>query len=555
MSLRKRWNLSLLSRGTTYPGPALLVMSIARSAHRQGGSIRRIAFFPTLRHVGRIALESTVAVAISTTIGLLLLAPNHLAPISCLYLTAIIITMLRGGLWAGIVSSVLAFLVMGYAFIPPLHRIGLPPPADWVAGLSFFTAVLIINRLLVRARVDAVNAERREYVAQMTADVTQAIGWIDSLESLLEAIVTWATRNLPIRGCAILLPAPDGELTVRYQAGVIPATNSDRLGEAQEAFSTGAIIRQGKYPDTALSLPILAGVKSIGVLQVFNDRAIPLVVDQAHFWFILTHQLGIAIERARLQAAVTDAEVLRRSDDLKSILLSLVGHELQTPLTAIKTAATSLHQDHDLRSGEAFETLTGVIDREADRLHHLVQNLLDLSRIDGGALRLSLDWYDLGEFVRESVDRLRPLLESQLVEVLVENDPPPVQLDYLLFDRVLANLILNAVRYAPSEAPIEIRVAHQDNQILLRVVDHGPGVPIEETNRIFERFYRGAGLWGGSGLGLALCQRIVEAHGGKIWAEGRGPDESGLVIVVTLPIVLPPGGERAVEALEIGEAG
>ena len=367
----------------------------------QGGRIRQRTFAPKIVHLGRVVLESTLAVGVPTSISLGLLGPDHLATVSCLYMTAIIVTTLRAGLWAGIASSVLAFLVMDYSFIPPLYTIDLHQAVDWVAVLSFLSAVFIINHLLVRARADAANAKRREYVAQMIAGISHAIGWSDGLESLLEAVVTWAALNLPIRGCAILLEAPNGELVVRNRAGVIPVSETDRLVEAQEAWTTRAIIRQGEFPDTALSLPILAGDNAIGVLQVYNDEAIPQAIDEANFWITVTHQLGIAIERARLQAEVTDAEVLRRSDELKSTLLSLVSHELQTPLTVIKTAATSLHQDHDHRSGAAFETLTGVIDRETDRLHHLVRNLLDLSRIDGGALRLSLDWYDLGELVRE----------------------------------------------------------------------------------------------------------------------------------------------------------
>ena len=518
---------------------------------RKGGRIRRSSLGYPLGYIGRIVLEATSAIALSTAIGLWLLAPNHLATVSCLYMTAIIVTTLRGGLWAGIMSSVLAFLVMDYTFIPPFYMIDLRQAVDWVAVLSFLSVVFMINHLLERARADAANAERREYLARMISGITQAIGWSDGLESLLEAIVTWAANNLPVRGCSILLEAPSGELVVRSKAGIIPTSDDDRLVEAQEALTTRAIIRQGEYPDTALSLPILAGDKAIGVLQVFNDEAIPQVIDEANFWITVTHQLGIAIERARLQAEVTDAEVLRRSDDLKSTLLSLVSHELQTPLTVIKTAATSLHQDHDHRSGAAFETLTGVIDRETDRLHHLVRNLLDLSRIDGGALRLSLDWYDLGELVRESVDRLRPLLGTQLVTVVVDEEPPPVQLDYLLFDRVMANLILNAIRYAPSEAPIEIRVGYQDDQILLRVIDHGPGVPAQELNRIFDRFFRREGPWAGNGLGLALSKRIVEAHGGKIWAESRAVDKPGLVIAVTLPAPYPPEAGRPIEGLHV----
>jgi signal transduction histidine kinase len=173
-------------------------------------------------------------------------------------------------------------------------------------------------------------------------------------------------------------------------------------------------------------------------------------------------------------------EVLRRSDELKTTLLALVGHELQTPLTVIKTTASSLHQDGTFDRA-AVVTLTQVIDREADRLHHMVSNLLDLSRIDGGALHLALDWYDLGELTREAVDRLRAAIGDQPVEVDVDEELPPIRVDYLLFDRVVANLVLNAVRYAPSEAPIRVAVERRRDEIQLRVTERGRAIALTPT--------------------------------------------------------------------------
>jgi K+-sensing histidine kinase KdpD len=358
--------------------------------------MRSLRGFAAWFRVARVHLEAIGLVAGCTVVGLALLSPNHLATVSCLYLTAIIITTLRGGLSTGILASILSFVVMDYSFIPPVYQVDLRDPVDWVAIVSFLVAVGIIHWLLERARAEA--------------------------------------------------------------------------------------------------------------------------------------------------KAANEAEVLRRSDELKTTLLALVGHELQTPLTVIKTAASSLYQDGSFDRA-AVVTLTHVINRESDRLHHVVSNLLDLSRIDGGALHLALDWYDLGELAREAVDRLRAAIGDQPVEVIVDEDLLPIRVDYLLFDRVVANLVLNAVRYAPSEAPIRVVVERCNDQIHLRVTDHGPGIPSEDLGRIFERFYRRGGPWSGAGLGLALCKAIVEAHGGRIWAEPPADGTPGLTICLVLPLTIPRLGD------------
>jgi two-component system sensor histidine kinase KdpD len=265
------------------------------------------------------------------------------------------------------------------------------------------------------------------------------------------------------------------------------------------------------------------------------DEVTPTALDNPSVRLSLSNGLGAAIARERLRSAAVEARALRRSDELKTTLLSLVGHELRTPLAVMKTAATTLRDDERVGQFSDVAALAEVVGREVDRLDHMVRNLLDLSRIEGGALRLTLGWYDLGELAREAVHRLRFVLGDQPVEVRVDDDLAPVSVDYVLVDRVVANLVLNSVRQSPAGHAIIIDVRRAPTGAQLAVSDEGPGVPDEDLERIFERFYRREGPWAGAGLGLALCKAIVDAHGGTIRA-ARGLGGRGLTVTVELPV-------------------
>jgi two-component system sensor histidine kinase KdpD len=495
-------------------------------------------------------------VILCTAFCVLILPSDHSAAVSSVFLVVIIVATVQGGLASGFVAALASFLLVNYFFIPPLQEIELYQAADWVTAVSFLSVVVVVHQLVRRARSEATEARRREYVAKLVAALAQAVGFNDVLPDLLDAVARWVCENLPAMGCAVFL-SPDGKVPkVGARYGFVAEAADDYLGDATTAIETRSSVRTVSDSLAVCSFPILAGDRAVGAIMVVTASPLPWILAEEQFWYTVTRQVAVAIERARLQADANEAEVLLRSDELKSTLLSLVGHELQTPLTVIKTASTGLRESWEQHDGRSLETLTGVIDRETDRLHHLLRNLLDLSRIEGGALRLTLDWYDFGELLRETIDRLRPVLGTQTVQIVVdENAPPVVRVDYLLMDRVIANLILNAVRYAPSDAPIQIQVITGASWICMRVADHGPGVPEPELHRIFERFYRRDGPYAGAGLGLALCKRIVEAHSGHIWAEAPDDGSPGLVIVVTLPVSLPDGEPAVLRGLELSAVG
>ena len=220
-------------------------------------------------------------------------------------------------------------------------------------------------------------------------------------------------------------------------------------------------------------------------------------------------------------------------------LVSLAAHDLRTPLATMKAATSSLLSEDIQWDEEGRRSFLLSIERELDRLNRLVGNLLDLSRIEGNALKPNKEWYLIDELIRDGLDRLQPLLHDRAVQLRVLDTVPPVELDYLAIDQVLTNLIENAVSYTPAGSPIEISVQQIDDQVQFCVADRGPGIPAADLERIFDKFYRVLGMerekshHGGSGLGLTVCRVLVEAHGGRIWAANRA--DGGAIFSVSLP--------------------
>jgi two-component system sensor histidine kinase KdpD len=278
---------------------------------------------------------------------------------------------------------------------------------------------------------------------------------------------------------------------------------------------------------------LFAQEKSLGIDR---DRSNPRT---AFFWTFLD-QAASVIERARLRRESLQIELLKRTDALRAALLSSVSHDLRTPLSSIKAAASSLLQEDVQWDEEARQSFALAIEHEADRLNRLVGNLLDMSRIEGGALKPEKEWYPVDELIHDVLDHMQPVLQGRTVQTHLPEDLPPVELDYLQMDQVLTNLIENAVRYTPPESPIEVSAQVDGEQMVISVADHGPGIPQADKERVFDKFYRvlgtqrNAATIPGSGLGLAVSKGLVEAHGGHIWVEDR--PGGGSIFRFTLPV-------------------
>jgi two-component system sensor histidine kinase KdpD len=229
------------------------------------------------------------------------------------------------------------------------------------------------------------------------------------------------------------------------------------------------------------------------------------------------------------------AQALREADKMKSALLNAVSHDLRTPLASIIASAGSLQQNDVDWTDEERLGFAAAIEQEAQRLDRLVGNLLDLSRIESGSLRPEKGWYDLAALIGEVLGRLKPVTAQHVVTVDVAEDLPPMSLDYIEIDEVLTNLIENATKYAPPGSAIEVSARRLGSDVLVEVADRGPGIPPEALRRIFDPFYRVTGSkTRGTGLGLAVAKGLVEAHGGRIWAENR--PEGGARFIFRLPL-------------------
>jgi two-component system, OmpR family, sensor histidine kinase KdpD len=539
----------------------------------------------TAPHWKRFLSDSLLAVAgallITGIIDALHLYPR-IPNISFAYLLVVLALASRRGLYAAILASVVAFLSFDYFLVPPLYTLRIDHVEEWLALFFFLVVAIITAQFAAALRWRAEEAQRRERETRTLYDLVRVTNQEEDLSRQLNIValaVVDVFSSWGVRACAILLPDERGKLVVRASAGSLPAGEREKLSPDEEA-TAARVLAQGQamglhdVPRTSqLSahtlrvlvrstaaiqqahrsirfFPLKAGQKGLGVLRVLIEKdprwlgTDPLMsMEQerlnprtAFFWTFL-EQAGTMIERARLRQESMQVEVLQRTDALRVALLSSVSHDLRTPLSSIKAAASSLLQDDVQWDENTRRGFAGTIEREADRLNRLVENLLDMSRIEAGALKPEKEWYELPALIQDVLGHLQPLLHGRAVQTSLPDDLPPVKMDYLQIAQVLTNLLENAVRYTPTGSPIEISAEAQDGQLLVSVADRGPGIPPEELERIFDKFYRVRTLQrdtSGSGLGLAVCRGLVEAHGGRIWAENR--EGGGALFRFTLPL-------------------
>jgi len=496
------------------------------------------------------------------------------------------------GRYGALLTSFVAFLSFDYFLVPPLYVFTISRLEEWIALFIFLVTALITGQLAVLLRQRAEEASRRERETHILYELVRTTNGDEPFEfqfrTIVQAVVTvfapWGVRE-----CLLLLPDARGELTLQASAPHVlkqRALTSDERSMAKHVMDTGrtmglhdveplphsstkvlshVVVRRGAVykPARIRLIPLKTGKQVIGVLHLrlvagplsmqdeerlgeMRERSNPRTT---FFWTFLD-QVTSVIERMHLRRESLRIEVLQRTDELRVALLSSVSHDLRTPLASIKAAASSLQQEDVTWDEEARQSFVQAIEREADRLNRLVGNLLDMSRIEGGALKPEKDWYEINELIQAVLTRMRPLLKQRTVTTELPSNLPLIEFDYVQMDQVLTNLIENAARYTPPDTPLDVGVELRNEtaetagvglapakHILIHVADRGPGIPQADLERVFDKFYRVQQKRQhpmGSGLGLAVCKGIVEAHGGRIWAWPR--EGGGVIFYVTLPL-------------------
>jgi two-component system sensor histidine kinase KdpD len=426
------------------------------------------------------------------------------------YLLVVTAAAAAGGLGPGITAAGLGFLAFDVLFLQPYHHILVADPQDWLSLGVYLLVAVVVSLLVATSERRRAQAERRERETRMLFELSSSLVAHGSLPDTLDGVVRTVRSLFDLAGCAIVLPSGDG---IRLAAvdGQVPGEQDERVPMRSGEHVVGALVVVTGGPGSAAF-----GEAERRVLATFANQA------------------ALAVEQGQQEEERNRALALQETDRLRTALLNSVSHDLRTPLASIKASASSL-LDREVRwsDAERDEFLT-TINTEADRLTRLVHNLLDMSRIEAGALDPRLVESSLTEVVGPVVRRARAA-SRQRVEVEVPEELPPVLADPVRLDQVLTNLLDNARTYAAA-SPVQVVARRAGDAVELRVVDHGPGIPDPERERVFDQFYRlkGGRRPEGTGMGLAICRGIVQAHGGSLRVETT--PGGGASFVLTLPV-------------------
>ena len=420
-----------------------------------------------------------------------------------------------------------------FLFITPRLTFAISASQDLILFVLYFVIALFAGNLTARLRqqerLASYNAERTAALYALAHDTATAVNMDEVLASGVGQIGRVFDAEV-----AILLPRGE-QLEGRPHGASSLEVDEKDFAVASWVFENGRSAGRGTatLPEaSALFLPLRTTGRTVGVIGVRTCHDTPLNFDQELLLETFVNQIALVIERELLDEAAEQSLMLRESERLYTALLNSISHELRTPIATITGAAGLL----DANNGDSRvrAELVRSIQGSASRLNRLVANLLDMSRLDAGRLTLKLDWCDVGEVIGVAAQRVEECLLHRPLNIDVAPDLPLVQMDFVLMEQVLVNLLDNACNYSPLDAPICVEAHINRGKLLIAVSDGGKGIPPDDLERIFDKFYRLPGTaTGGTGLGLSICRGLVEAHGGTLTAENT--PGGGARFVITLP--------------------
>ena len=485
-------------------------------------------------------VAALVAVALALGFGELIETWVGIGNVDLVFLTAIVAIAVRFGLFPSLLASIASAVAYNFFFLPPIYTLTITDPANLVA-FGFFTLVaVIVSSVAARARTQAVAATDRARVTESLYSFSRKLAGAGTLDDVLWATAYQTALMLKVR-VVLLLPG-DGSIAVK--AGYPPEDILDDADLAAAKWAWENDRSAGRGSDTLpgakrLFLPMHTGRGAIGVMGIDSDKLGPLLTpDQRRLLDALRDQGALAIERVRLVEEMDRVERAAETERLRSALLTSISHDLKTPLAAVLGAAQTL-RDIGARLGDAekADLLATIID-ESERLNRFIANLLDMTKIESGAVSPNVALHDIGEIVGSALRRASRILSHHHIELELAPDLPMLELDAVLFEQVLFNLLDNAAKYAPAETTIRIQSWRNEESVCLRVLDEGSGIPAGDLDHIFDKFYRARKtdqVRAGTGLGLAISRGFVEAMHGTIVAANR-TDRSGAAFTISLPI-------------------
>ena len=468
--------------------------------------------------------------------------------VAMVYLLGVGLVASRYGRGPSVVAALLSIALFDFFFVPPYYTFAVSDVRYLLTFAVMLVIALVISALTLRLRAQAETARDRERrtaaLYAMSRDLAATRGRSE--------VAAAASRHLEGTFGArvqILLPDEAGRVAIPVGAALAFPMDEKERSVAQWVFDRGQAAGAGT--DTlsaaqALYMPLAGATSTVGVAGLrlpdpkrFHEPGLQRLLAT------FAGQAALALERVLLAEKAQGEQVEAEAERLRTALLSSLSHDMRTPLGAITGAASSLLEDAGaLSESQRHDLLTAILD-ESQRMNRLIGNLLDMIRVETGALEVQRDWQPLEEIVGVALIRVEERLRDHPVEVKLPPDLPLLHMDGLLIEQVFVNLLENAAKYTPAGTPIEISALVREGAVVVSVMDRGPGFPAGEEGKVFDKFYRvpmgAAAAPGGVGLGLTICRGIVTAHGGRIGAENR--PGGGAVFRFTLPLASrPPAG-------------
>ncbi len=541
-SRRSRW-FELLHGSVVHDlvaraGSIILHVIPAEAARPQPSETPQSTERPAFRFLPYLA--SALLVAGATGVGKLLDLFIDVPNLSMVYLVAVLLSAIAFGLLPSLATALVSVLVYNFLFLPPLYTFTIADPTN-VMSLVFFCLVAgVASGIAARLRTQTLSVRQQ---ARTTAELyafSRKLTALSEPDDILLAAAHQLFAMLRLE-TLFLLPDAGGSLAVR-----VAWPPEDRIDEADLAAAKWSWDHNqpaGRGSDNLpgarrLFLPLRSARAPIGVLGLHREGSgPPLAANERRLVDALIDQTVVAVERAAFAEAVDETRLLAETERLRGALLTSVSHDLRTPLATILGTVSSLRSYGALYDDATRDEMLAGAQEETERLSRFVANLLDMTRLDSGALAVKRESVDLSDLVGVALQRSGKLLARHRVKLALAPDLPMAELDFVLAEQVLTNLLDNAAKYAPARTEIEIRAKREGDGILLEVLDEGPGIPEAALPHVFDKFYRAAAAdrqRAGTGLGLAICKGFVEAMGGGIEAANR-TDRSGARIALRFP--------------------
>ncbi len=470
-------------------------------------------------------VAAVAATAICTAVAWYGFGQEQLADVVMVYLLGVVVVSMRYGYAPSLLAAVLGVVAFDFFFIPPYYSFAVSDLRHIVTFAVMFLVAVVISHLTKRIRDQADSARGSEHRTASLYAISRELGLAASRDLLLAAADRHLREVFGVR-VAVLLPGSDGMLDAAFaEPGTLDDADKDKgVAEWVWLHQRPAGVGTDTLPSArALFIPLRGARGRVGVLALYPSPQTHLGdAEDRQLLDTFAGLIGSAVERTQLAEEARRAHLRAETEQLRNSLLSSVSHDLRTPLAVVTGATSALLDEHGPKDEHARRELLQTAHEEALRLNRLVRNLLDMTRLEAGALKVHEELQPIEEVVGAALGRMEDRLRGREVETHVPADLPLVPFDSALIEQVLINLLENATKYTPAGSPIDIVAHTQEGSVEVEVNDRGPGVSPRDAERVFDKFFRvREGEGGGVGLGLTICRGIVSAHGGRIWVEER----------------------------------